>query len=45
MKVMEGAYKGYRFLFQYETKTELELLISQFQNTIDFVFNEDLFDD
>ena len=42
MKICEGAYKGYRFLFQYETKTELELLILQFQKVVDFVFCEAL---
>jgi len=42
MKICEGAYKGYRFLFQYETKTELELLILKFQNVVDFVFCEAL---
>ena len=45
MKICEGMYKGYRFLFAYSSATELCSLILQFQNTIDFVFNEDLFDD
>lgn len=40
MKIASGQYKGYPFLFQYETATELKLLILQFQNTIDFVFCE-----
>jgi len=40
MKIMEGCYKGYRFQFAYSNATELKLLILQFQNTVDFVFNE-----
>jgi len=40
MKLSAGSYKGYQFLFQYETKTELKLLILQFQNYVDFVFCE-----
>ena len=40
MKIASGNYKGYPFLFKYETATELKLLILQFQNTVDFVFNE-----
>ena len=40
LKLSAGSYKGYPFLFQYETKTQLELLILQFQNVVDFVFNE-----
>lgn len=40
MKTYEGMYKGYRFLFAYESKTHLKLLILQFQNYVDFVFNE-----
>lgn len=40
MKIASGQYKGYPFLFQYDTQTELKLLILQFQNTVDFVFNE-----
>ena len=40
MKIASGNYKGYPFLFQYETATELKLLILRFQNTVDFVFNE-----
>ena len=42
MKICEGAYKGYRFLFQYETATELKLLILSFQKVVDFVFCEAL---
>lgn len=40
MKLSSGNYKGYPFLFQYETQTELKLLILQFQNVVDFVFCE-----
>lgn len=40
MKLASGQYKGYPFLFKYETGTELKLLIIQFKNTVDFVFNE-----
>ena len=40
MKIINGSYKGYPFLFQYETSTELKLLILQFQNVVDFVFCE-----
>ena len=40
LKLASGQYKGYPFLFQYETATELKLLILQFQNTVDFVFCE-----
>jgi hypothetical protein len=42
MKLASGNYKGYPFLFQYETTTELKLLILQFQNTVDFVLCEGL---
>jgi len=42
MKLASGQYKGYPFLFQYETATELKLLILRFQNTIDFVLCEAL---
>ena len=38
MKLASGNYKGYPFLFQYETQTELKLLILQFQNTVELVF-------
>ena len=40
LKLASGQYKGYPFLFKYETQTELKLLILRFQNTIDFVFCE-----
>jgi hypothetical protein len=40
MKIMEGIYKGYRFQFAYHSATELELLILNFQNTVDLVFCE-----
>jgi len=40
LKIREGNYKGYRFQFAYSNATELKLLILQFQNTVDFVFNE-----
>lgn len=40
MKIASGQYKGYPFLFQYETSAELKLLILQFQNVVDFVFCE-----
>lgn len=40
MKISAGSYKGYPFLFQYETSAELKLLILQFQNYVDFVFCE-----
>jgi hypothetical protein len=42
MKLASGNYKGYTFLFQYETGTELKLLILRFQNVVDFVFCEAL---
>jgi len=42
MKLIYGRYKGEPFLFQYETATELMLLILRFQNYIDFVFCESL---
>lgn len=42
LKLASGQYKGYPFLFQYETGTELKLLILRFQNAIDFVFCEAL---
>ncbi len=40
MKLIYGRYKGESFLFRYESKVELKLLILQFQNYIDFVFCE-----
>ena len=42
LKIIQGNYKGYPFLFQYETQAELKLLILRFQNAIDFVFCEAL---
>jgi len=42
MKICEGAYKGYRFLFAYSSATELRLLILRFQKVVDFVFCEAL---
>jgi hypothetical protein len=42
MKLASGKYKGYPFLFQYETTTELMLLILRFQNVVDFIFCEAL---
>jgi len=38
LKIIQGNYKGHKFVFKYETKTEMKLLILQFQNYIDFVF-------
>ncbi len=38
MKIIQGNYKGHPFAFKYETKTEMKLLILQFQNYIDFCY-------
>ncbi len=46
LKIIQGNYKGYPFLFQYETGTELKLLILKFQNVVDFVFcDQEIFED
>ena len=42
LKIIQGNYKGHKFVFQYETGTELKLLILKFQNVVDFVFCEAL---
>ena len=43
LKISEGSYKGYRFQFAYSSTTELKLLILSFQNTVDLVFCESIY--